>query len=73
MNTPIPPPPPNPTPQTAPTVGGLLQAAVTAWGAWRIGRWAGLGPDAALALAGSIASAITSGLHTLAQRVHWLR
>lgn len=70
MNTPLPPLGTDPVPQTAPTAGGIVQALLTGWLTFKAGSKLGLDPNSAVVLAGGVASAITSGIHTLAQKWH---
>jgi hypothetical protein len=69
MNTPAP--TGVPTPQTPPTAIGVLQALLTSWGTFKLGALLGLPTESAVIVAGGITSAITSGIHTLAQKFHW--
>lgn len=72
MSTPQPVPPtlPPPTPQKSPTLFGMVQAAATAWGAFKLSEKAGVPPEYAILIAGSVASGVTSSLHAWAQKLH---
>jgi len=58
------------TPQTAPTAFGLLQSLATGWLTYKASTYLGLGPNEAIVLAGGVTSAVTSGIHKLAQKWH---
>lgn len=61
---------PPPTPQTPPTLFGVLQAMGTAWVAYKVGETAGVPPEYAAMIAGTVVSAVTSGLHKWAENLH---
>lgn len=61
---------PPPTPQTPPTLFGMLQAMGTAWGAYKLSEYAGVPPEYSAMIAGTVASTLTSGLHKWAQSLH---
>lgn len=71
MNATPMPTPKTPTPQLAPTVAGIFQAALMSYLITHAGTAAGLDQNTALVIAGVVVSLITSGFHRIAQSLHW--
>lgn len=66
-------PPPAPTPHTLPTVAGVSQALLSAWGTYKLAGFFGLAGEGAIIVGGVVASVLTSLFHRIAQRQHWGR